>query len=1031
MLVGVAAAVCVCATLVFLVARGPSLKKASTPEFTFGPVETYEVSAAKDTRITDSVTGRTLRFPEGGKGKVRIAEITSGPAAPVPGEGISIDYKGNTRIQLMLEDKGDIIEVWSYGTHPVYRHSTWLPMTERQSEDGYIIYDLPMPSQQQATLHRVPLASLPLLAFPQAPAASLLAVQLAPQTSKYGQFWISRLKPEDKGPIRELYIRNEISDTVGSMIQTLPAGLQKPTLETVRDDFRWEYANVNAEDNGYQGFSPYVTSLRRPEFDLSADPNDQGRLSEIPHEVGHYIHHILLGDDRYREVLDRDSQRPKYVDHECGYYWPGRTFWLEEPATWAMYVLGADAFFDEPWASGKYVGKRPDKVDLPAVECFPTTFMAALTRSEDQITIPDATNKLKKVDIPTIRLTYGEVWELIRNVSNVNELHTAAEDYIKRTRGDGEAEKLSAIAGRIGWSYTIKGRLVDGSGKPLGLSNVQAVSRAAGHDYEGGAGMTASDGTFLLDNVFPGSSFLRLKIGDQTCDAPIRVNWNLPTNETVDLKDVQCALNPAKPAPPAAGGCWVLDRTDSAGSPNPMLNNRPTVDVSDGSASILLQYDSKYYGCTGTWRATYAWTPLPPKLVSNQTITTKLRVELAPDPNCKRDAVGEEATAKFSGMDSREIAVRVGQSRETSVSESVPPRPSWDMELSYSIDVAFKPHGRGVFSYVYKWLDACTAESEVEASSNAAQRVTEAPSTATPTAAPPPPTTTPTVAPTSEAAIEEKFFEVWSTGVADNGATVPTTFEIDQAWKVTQILTYHWNDGQGKAPGTVGLRAADGAIYGPWQAVGVPGNGGLPNAAWYVTPNVVIPPGAYTVLDSDPGSWAYNSETGGAGMAYGIGVRVSAPAPVLTPASVQPSAQIPDGLYTFNWDLPEDCKKGEIAFMPVEIRGDTVTIDYDQNFPFAREKHYLMKGSGTVDQDGIISFSFQTEYSFTPGAMGMGDPSLVAKTDGAYVGPFSSQKGSGQISGTHSESWRNPDGSCTGSITGGFFQDWFDYYAVH
>ena len=298
----------------------------------------------------------------------------------------------------------------------------------------------------------------------------------------------------------------------------------------------------------------------------------------------------------------------------------------------------------------------------------------------------------------------------------------------------------------------------------------------------------------------------------------------------------------------------------------------------------------------------------------------------------------------------------------------------------------------------------------------------------TPTTAPPPPT----VAPTSEAALEEKFFEVWSTGVADNGATVPTTFEIDQAWKVTQILTYHWNDGQGKAPGTVGLRAADGAIYGPWQAVGVPGNGGLPNAAWYVTPNVVIPPGAYTVLDSDPGSWAYNSETGGAGMAYGIGVRVSAPAPVLTPeAPAQPSTQILDGIYAFKWDLPEDCRKGEITFIPVEIRGDTVTIDYDQNFPFAREKHYLMKGSGTVDRDGIISFSFQTEYSFTPGAMGMGDPSLVAKTDGAYVGPFSGQKGSGQISGTHSESWRNPDGSCTGSITGGFFQDWFDYYAVH
>jgi hypothetical protein len=73
------------------------------------------------------------------------------------------------------------------------------------------------------------------------------------------------------------------------------------------------------------------------------------------------------------------------------------------------------------------------------------------------------------------------------------------------------------------------------------------------------------------------------------------------------------------------------------------------------------------------------------------------------------------------------------------------------------------------------------------------------------------------------------------------------------------------------------LRASDGTPYGPWQATGEPGQGGVPDAAWVVRPNIVIPPGTYTVLDSDPSTWAQNQETGGAGMAWGSGIRQRTP----------------------------------------------------------------------------------------------------------------------------------------------------------
>ena len=124
--------------------------------------------------------------------------------------------------------------------------------------------------------------------------------------------------------------------------------------------------------------------------------------------------------------------------------------------------------------------------------------------------------------------------------------------------------------------------------------------------------------------------------------------------------------------------------------------------------------------------------------------------------------------------------------------------------------------------------------------------------------------------------VVEEFFKVWSTGVALNSATSATTFTTTNSWFVTEILTYHWNDGNGKPSGTIGLQASDGTVYGPWQATAIDGSG-VTNVAWVVHPNFILAPGTYTVLDSDPVSWSQNEETSGAGMAWGLGIRQSNP----------------------------------------------------------------------------------------------------------------------------------------------------------
>lgn len=93
----------------------------------------------------------------------------------------------------------------------------------------------------------------------------------------------------------------------------------------------------------------------------------------------------------------------------------------------------------------------------------------------------------------------------------------------------------------------------------------------------------------------------------------------------------------------------------------------------------------------------------------------------------------------------------------------------------------------------------------------------------------------------------------------DNGPSLPTSFTLNTAHVITLIQDYHWNSARGATPGSIGLRDANGRVYGPWQSVGSPGQGGVPNAYWTVRPDITLPAGAYSVIDSHPASWSRNS----------------------------------------------------------------------------------------------------------------------------------------------------------------------------
>jgi len=117
--------------------------------------------------------------------------------------------------------------------------------------------------------------------------------------------------------------------------------------------------------------------------------------------------------------------------------------------------------------------------------------------------------------------------------------------------------------------------------------------------------------------------------------------------------------------------------------------------------------------------------------------------------------------------------------------------------------------------------------------------------------------------------------EIWKNGNDGNDGGIEggngkqPKISQDRAYYVADVYTYHWNDGKGQPiAGTIALRAADGTTYGPWQAE-------IYNKVyWHATPKEVIPAGTYTLIDSDPKTWAQNSESKGTGMGWANGTPV-------------------------------------------------------------------------------------------------------------------------------------------------------------
>jgi hypothetical protein len=113
-------------------------------------------------------------------------------------------------------------------------------------------------------------------------------------------------------------------------------------------------------------------------------------------------------------------------------------------------------------------------------------------------------------------------------------------------------------------------------------------------------------------------------------------------------------------------------------------------------------------------------------------------------------------------------------------------------------------------------------------------------------------------------------------GVLNGGK--PAVFHLAKPAHIDSLADYHFNFGVAVKPGTIGVEAPNGYLFGPYHT--------KPDTAgnWIAMVNLTVPAGTYTIVDSSPSTWSQNPSSGGRGFVRVFGAYVASAPPLPTPS---------------------------------------------------------------------------------------------------------------------------------------------------
>lgn len=479
------------------------------PAWEIGPTTSYPAPSSPGSVIADSVTGCGFRFPEGGSGVFGIAPIRSGPPPVYAGEGFRAEYEGDQPVEILVDaGPGDRIMVSGYGlaNGSFSEHDSaegrWLAVPCVDTTASGLAFLLTLPFETE--------------------------IEKAPASTRRGfrEYWISKIPAGADEITRMIHLERQSAAYIDSFLSALP----EPRRSALRAEARgrmhthYQYDGLYYQGFWWRSFGSHGR-LIRPTIHLRTTAD----AGNVAHETGHYITHLLVGDEVWSAL---EGQAPLwYTEHGIADAM-GREFLLEDYAYFAEWFLtgGVKAVdLHDPYAPFRDI--TPLGRDFPGVEGFAAVLLAALTRTTP--TMRDLVSG-RPTDVPAPAMDDAEVFEIIsRGATGIDRLR----EEVAAALGP-RADLLPAIAQRSGWSYSVRGRLVNPTGDPAPGIAVSSVYHGGGRTYEGGytSLTTDADGKFaIVGGVFPGRSHIRCVDPPDTAEFLIDLDWTFPTDRTVEL----------------------------------------------------------------------------------------------------------------------------------------------------------------------------------------------------------------------------------------------------------------------------------------------------------------------------------------------------------------------------------------------------------------------------------------------------------------------------------------------------------------
>ena len=514
-----------------------------TVEWVTGTKTTLAIDAAPGEEVTESVNGLTFMFPDGGSGTLEVAPIISGAAPLIAGSGYYINFTGTNKIRLILPESDTATSmVWGYGQEDGLMHD----YTNSMNTWVAIPYDSISPVKRSY-----------LLVMPQ----HKISKDVKAEKKGYNYTYITTLREEDVLFYKYEAMKSELKAMIKRYLDSIQPGPLKDLIlerrNTIAEKLYW----------GSPSYDPFWMDASEPCCKINMNPDypslDQLK-TDLAHESGHYIMHLMIGNDAYKAL---QAQLPANTTmHGLGTPADRNDYYIEESAYLSEYFQNGTvtgSYPEEPriMLHGSY--NMPDVQDYPGIEGYGIVLFAGLHRTNPKIKdvhAPYGVNNF--VDFPVIGAPFKDIFEIQgKGAKSIDELRVHITDYlISKNKG----QLAVPFFQRLGWGYhNVTMTIVDPQGNKLSNVSARSICIVDGKTWYGPkmTTVTGADGKYTLKGVFGGNTnengaINKIRFYRGTTDSvdvlsPGITSWGLPTNWKIEWGNIEVDLD--NPLPPYLG----------------------------------------------------------------------------------------------------------------------------------------------------------------------------------------------------------------------------------------------------------------------------------------------------------------------------------------------------------------------------------------------------------------------------------------------------------------------------------------------